>query len=116
MFASLALTVLMFVGVQSAQAPIHIDYCTMKPAGSFLQGIEIRYKNVSAHTVTAVGFDVSYYQHHSVIEDRGSIAPGVTVERLLTTPTWELYQNASEACDVAYVYFSDGTAWRRQAH
>ena len=115
MIASLVLTVLMFVGVQSAQAPIHIDSCTMQSAGSFERGVQIRYKNVSSHTVSGVGFDVSYNRHHVVIEDRGSVAPGDTVDRVLTTPTWELYHSANQACDVAYVYFSDGTAWHRQA-
>lgn len=63
-------------------------------------------------TVSLVAFNVHNGPHHIVVDDRGTFAPGSSIDHVLTTPTWELFHAQAHACTVAHVLFADGSSWR----
>lgn len=110
MFASLALAAIVTIGAVQG-APIQVESCSFVRAGSFEHSVRIRFHNVSDRTATIVAFDVHNGPHHVTVRDYGTFSPGATIERVFTTPTWELYHAPARACTVSYVRFEDGTTW-----
>jgi hypothetical protein len=109
-FAGLVFAVLAFVAGTSTP-PIHVDSCSFIRSGSFENSVRIGFHNVSGRTATVVAFNVQNGPHHITVRDHGTFAPGATVVRVLSTPTWELYHAEPHACIVSFVTFSDGSTW-----
>ncbi|MGZ3509855.1 MAG: hypothetical protein ACXWNJ_15835 [Vulcanimicrobiaceae bacterium] len=50
--------------------------------------------------------------HEITIADHGGFAPGVMIDHVLSTPTWELYHAQAHSCVVTFVRFDNGSIWR----
>lgn len=129
-----ALTLFLAAGPLAAQAqtaPIAITNCSViqyqpyaarpfwypwpvRQFGSvYTDGLDISYVNETQKVINRVAFVVNYRGDVQRIVDVGTFSPGITIDHGFGQFTGLAYLGSSpNACRVAAVRFSDGTAWR----
>ncbi len=104
------------------EAPVAVTTCAVAPAVRTysegpLQGAEggdlaISFVNRAAVEATGVRFSVRIGRTVQTIDDRGSFAGGIRIDRVFS-PAGASYDGGSASCEVESVSFADGTVWQR---
>jgi hypothetical protein len=101
-----------FAAAGGTASPIVVEQCHYQQAAQFAKGLHIVFKNTARVAATSVTFDVGLHGNGTTAVDRGTFAPGVTIEHVLTSPQLAFFQGSDpHHCVVTHVRFADGTWW-----
>lgn len=104
-------------------SPIRIERCAVLSRSvlqdplnglrmEFVSGIAVRLRNIGRTSVASVNMMFGYQGSSRTIVDRGTFAPGSSVDRTYETFAGMTSGSDVAACRVVSVTFTDGTIWK----
>jgi hypothetical protein len=97
----------------AAGSPINIERFGLTSAGGKASHpfVVLWFRNTSARVADEVHFVARYNGGQAAIVDKGVFSPGVLVQHQFSAPLGALARRESQAGEVQYVHFTDGTHW-----
>ncbi|MBD5635665.1 MAG: hypothetical protein IAI49_14425 [Candidatus Eremiobacteraeota bacterium] len=80
----------------------------------YMDGLSVRFTNGSNVTANDVDFTVTRDGQTQIVSEKGSYAPGVSIERVLARETTSL-PAANATVTISKVEFVDGSSWTPEA-